>query len=236
MWVDVTPNEQRLSAARRCLDEALKSYAADKPCWTEPPSRMDGGGIGDWSVPCCRQGQIMLRDWAFGLPRCPLAARKMKAFAWMGHLTWCARQWNCAPARRTPASVDRRSTSRFKKGGKACVHGGPRLRADGIGSGAGNRACPCCSAITRKRPTWQHGQRRTSILATRAMNSCAHSCARGLTAGMCSARRAAASLTPLQADATTPKCRMRLMPVGSTCPMKRRTNSTPGRVSRRLAP
>lgn len=51
----VTPNEQRLSAARRCLDEALKSYAADKPCWTEPPFRMDGGGIGDWSVPCWRQ-------------------------------------------------------------------------------------------------------------------------------------------------------------------------------------
>jgi hypothetical protein len=112
----------------------------------------------------------MLRDWAFGLPHCPLAARKSKAFAWISHLTWCARQWNSAPARRTPASVDRRSTSRFKKGGKVCVHGGPRLRADGIGSGPGNRACPGCTAITRKRPTWQHGHRRTSILATRTNN------------------------------------------------------------------
>jgi hypothetical protein len=85
-------NEERQSAARRCLGEALKSYGADKPCWTEPPSRMDGGGIGDLSEPCCRQGQIMLRVWAFGLPRRPLAARKSKAFLWIRHLTWCAKQ------------------------------------------------------------------------------------------------------------------------------------------------
>ena len=29
------PNEQRLSAARRCLQTAKDSYAADKPCWTQ---------------------------------------------------------------------------------------------------------------------------------------------------------------------------------------------------------
>lgn len=168
-------------------------------------------GVHRGSVPCFRQGQIMLRDLAFGLPRRRLAARKSKAFLWISHLTWCSRQWNFAPARRAPASLDRRSTNRFNKGSNVCVHGGPRLCGDGIRSGAGNRAWPGCTAITRKRPTWQHGHRRTSIFATRAMNSWAHSCARRPTAGISSARRAAAGLTPLQADATTPKCRMRSM-------------------------
>ncbi len=32
-------SEQHLSVARRCLTEALDSYAADKSCWTERPAK-----------------------------------------------------------------------------------------------------------------------------------------------------------------------------------------------------
>ncbi len=33
----LTANDQRLSAAARCLQESGNANAADKPFWTEPP-------------------------------------------------------------------------------------------------------------------------------------------------------------------------------------------------------
>ena len=58
--------------------------------------------------------------------------------------------------------------------------------------------------MVRNLPTLQHGHKPTSILATRAMNAWADSMACGLAAGICNARRAAESLTPLHAEANTP--------------------------------
>lgn len=70
--------------------------------------------------------------------------------------------------------------------------------------GLGYRACAPSTAVTRKRPTWQHGHKLSSISATRAMNAWADSIASRLGAGMCKACLAAASLCALQQDANTP--------------------------------
>lgn len=74
------------------------------------------------------------------------------------------------------------------------------------------------------------------MLATRAMKAWADSRACVLTADIWRAWRAAASLCALQVDASIPKWRMRLMPVGKMCSMKRRTNSAPSSRTRRLPP
>ena len=84
------------------------------------------------------------------------------------------------------------------------LHGGPRFGGKPVMHGGGNRARPASTAIVRSRPALQQGHTSTSIFATRTMNACADSMARGLTAGICSARRAAVSLTRLQALANTP--------------------------------
>ena len=83
-------------------------------------------------------------------------------------------------------------------------HGGPRHSGMSERAGPGNRPSPASTAMVRKLPTLQLGQKPASILVTRAMNAWADSMACGLGAGICKARRAAGSLTPLQADANTP--------------------------------
>jgi hypothetical protein len=71
-------------------------------------------------------------------------------------------------------------------------------------AGLGKRACPASTAVTRKRPTLQHGHTSTSVLATRAMKALADSIAWGLLAGICKASLAAPSFCALQQGANTP--------------------------------
>src|SRR5450830_1596813 len=84
------------------------------------------------------------------------------------------------------------------------LHGGPRLCCATTPAGVDNRACPGSTAVTCRRPILQHGHKLTSSLATRAMNPWADSSARTFAAGICKARLAALSLTPLQLEASTP--------------------------------
>ena len=135
-----------------------------------------------------------------------------------------------------PAGLAQLCQGRFKREAIPCSQGGSRLRGNTAPLGAGNRPRPASTAVTRKRSCPQHGHKPTSSLATRAMNAWAHSSARELSAGICKAARAVASLTALQLDANTPEWRIRLMPLGRMCSMKRRTNSAPSRRTSRLPP
>ena len=69
-------------------------------------------------------------------------------------------------------------------------HGGPRHSGRSERAGPGRRPRPTSTALTRKRPTAQHGHKPTSIRPTRAMKALAHSSACGLGAGICKAEPA----------------------------------------------
>ena len=84
-------------------------------------------------------------------------------------------------------------------------HGGPRQTAKPADPGMGRQAKPVRAATTRNIPRLQHGHNPTSTFATRAMKAWTDSRACGFDYGICRAMRAAASLTPLQLLANTPK-------------------------------
>ena len=102
----------------------------------------------------------------------------------------------------TPTAVARQCQSSLKPA--LLSHGGPVLGGKPIVPGTGNCLTPANTAAVRKRPTLQIGHKRTSILATRAMNACAESSACALRAGICKASRAALSCLALQPEASSP--------------------------------